>query len=655
MHYANILDPVQDTLDPTVWDHPDTAHPKLKEHHRVWIVNAVTRVLEKAGYSHADQWLSLVLTGSLTTYQYSPESDVDVSLFVDVEHFPEWSRAEMISVMVEGLDGKLLPGTTHPMQNFVVPGGITREDLYQPGLRSGYDLLTKTWVVPPEKNRVHDVEKEMNATYVYAKECADKMDRLLKFDPDTAVRYLHMLHRARQRDQRAGKGDYSLSNIVYKFLAKKGLLPSISEVSGEYIASEKVAMPVPPDWLPVGTMPGDRITQPDSVIGYHDAPARFHQAILANGILPWDHEHNEGGTRYPGGYLQPRPGHVYMSLDHPGAHGYGASHDADGHVVYHVDLHKLNPTMINPDEDHLPDETIEGVQKTLMEPWGDFAERIGWGDNPDESMEAITAGRTLAHRGPIPPSAIVGWTHYMPSKYRLVTNDEHELTPNPRYVASTKVATIECPECHGRGLDAYGNECDFCQGFGHVTMNKFRTPPNRGVQMETPPPAWFHPVDPWMDNEPGTLTLPKHWSALTPWQPDPEAIEQARQYLGLQSPVQVTQVAGTSGQYMGMKDGVHHINVVYWLRPESASKQIWHEMTHAIQAERDPEGFWGGMQDYHDTRAQGHDQYVQHPWEVEARQNAEAHPFPLISTNRNSAHGSIQKQDQWSPKEEVGR
>lgn len=233
---ANILDPVHETLPVSVWDHVSSHEPKLKAQHSKWIRTTVERVLADAGYTHMQDWLSLILTGSLTTFQYDKHSDCDISLFVDVDHFPEWSRAEMIGVMVDELDGTILPGTPYQMQCFVVPGDVTKENLYQPGLRSGWDIDKHEWIEPPDPTRVHDVEKEMNASYAYALEQADKMERLLRYEPDKAVMFWHMIHRRRRRDQQAGKGDYSDSNIVYKFLANRGLFPVISEISGEYIS-----------------------------------------------------------------------------------------------------------------------------------------------------------------------------------------------------------------------------------------------------------------------------------------------------------------------------------------------------------------------------------------------------------------------------------
>ena len=236
MTLANILDPIHDGLSPLVFDDPDSDAPSLKERHHKWIKGSIYQVLDKHGYDGMERWLHLVFTGSLTTYQYSDESDVDISLFVNVEKFPEWSRAEMIGVMVENLDGKVMPGTPHPLQCFVVSSDVAPEDLYKPGLRSGYDLDADEWIIPPERDRVMDVQKEMNAAYIHALQQADKMERLLRYEPDKAVKFWHQIHKRRQRDQKGGKGDYSDSNIAYKMLANRGLFPQISDVSGEYIA-----------------------------------------------------------------------------------------------------------------------------------------------------------------------------------------------------------------------------------------------------------------------------------------------------------------------------------------------------------------------------------------------------------------------------------
>jgi len=324
MAVSNILDPIKDTLDPTVWDDAGEAAPLLKPQHKVWITETIFNVLAENGYTAAPEWLELVLTGSLTTYQYSDESDCDVSLFVNVDKLPEWSRAEMIAIMVDNVDGTILPGTTHPMQCFVVQSGVRPEDLYKPGLRSGYSIMQDRWIVPPERSRVHDVKAEYNGFYTYALEVADKMDRLLRYEPDKAVDYWHQIHSRRQRDQKAGKGDYSESNIVYKFLAQRGLLPQIAQQSGEYIAKAAGILPDP-----------DMVEQARQQLGLQK-PVRF---------LPTFKLGTRGG--YAGTSRDPRTGEeshlIYFQPSHPGAQNWAAWHEL-AHALQNEQGQTFTPT-----------------------------------------------------------------------------------------------------------------------------------------------------------------------------------------------------------------------------------------------------------------------------------------------------------------------
>ncbi len=234
---SNILDPIKDELDPDVFNQPDAMAPTVKPKIVNWVKNKIYKTMIDAGWPDPSKYLSLVLTGSLTTYQWSAESDFDTSLWIDVERFPEWVRADLIALMIEQCDGTIVPGTTHPIQCFVVDSTrFTKQDLYEPGLRSGYDLDKGDWLVMPEKDRNIDVSKRWPEHLAYARMCVDKMKMMLRYDKYAVATYWHFLHRQRFLDMRAGHGDYALSNIVYKMLANEGLFPYISEVTGEHIA-----------------------------------------------------------------------------------------------------------------------------------------------------------------------------------------------------------------------------------------------------------------------------------------------------------------------------------------------------------------------------------------------------------------------------------
>jgi tRNA nucleotidyltransferase (CCA-adding enzyme) len=228
---ASILDPVQASLDPDIFEDAGGKKPKVKPEVAHWIVNRVDQILRENNYDPKD--FKIALTGSLTTYQWSDESDCDISLFPDYGVIGAESRAKLIAELVDNLDADKVPGSTHIMQTYIVPAGIEPEQLYVAGLRSGYDLRKGKWIVAPERDRVHDVYTEVPATLAYAREQADKMRLLLKYDKPGAKEYWKQIHQRRRRDEAAGKGDYSESNVIFKFIGKEGLYPEIGALTGE--------------------------------------------------------------------------------------------------------------------------------------------------------------------------------------------------------------------------------------------------------------------------------------------------------------------------------------------------------------------------------------------------------------------------------------
>jgi len=242
---SNIFDPIQKELDQKVFNNI-TPRPRIIK----FITDEMQKVLTPLLGFDPLEFMDLYLTGSLTTYQYGPTSDCDISVFIQWDLWPTGEapnmiRRSMIPIIMDKLDGTLLPGTQHPIQHFLVPPGTRPEDLYKPGLRSAWSFRDKRWLVPPEKDRVHDISVELPVLYHRAEMMADKMEELLAVNPIYAKEFWHQIHRKRQKDQQAGLGDFSEGNIVYKYLLHNGYFDRIRDELGEKIA--KVAAP---KWLP---------------------------------------------------------------------------------------------------------------------------------------------------------------------------------------------------------------------------------------------------------------------------------------------------------------------------------------------------------------------------------------------------------------------
>jgi hypothetical protein len=327
MPISNILDDIEPTLAPAVWLKPGSPEPVLKPQHAHWITSTIYDVLDKNGYSNPQRWLKLVITGSITTYQYSDLSDIDTSLWVDHEALPEWSRAEMIGIMINNMDGRTLPGTPYSMQCYVVGKKMKPSDLYKKGLRSGYDIKSHHWIEPPDHTRDHDVSMQEAGFYAYALEQADKMERMLRYEPDKAITFWHQIHGRRMHDQTAGKGDFSESNIVFKFLANRGLFDSLAHLTGEHIG--KIAMPLTPDQL-------NNWSQNVNQYAYHQTNPTWADQVEREGIRP--------DVNFDQGLEGSAPGHVYMFTPKDPA-------DTVGNAQYRVPVNKLDPSKVRFDAD----------------------------------------------------------------------------------------------------------------------------------------------------------------------------------------------------------------------------------------------------------------------------------------------------------------
>lgn len=257
MKRANIFDPIQKELDQKVFNGIDPRPRIIK-----FISDEMQKVLIPLIGFDPLEFMDLYLTGSLTTYQYGETSDCDISVFVQWDQWPTGEdpntiRRRLIPIIMNKLDGTLLPATSHPIQHFIVPPGVEPDDLYKPGLRSAWSFRDSKWLVPPEKDRVHDISVELPVLYHRAEMMADKMNILLETNPIYAKEFWHQIHRKRQMDQQKGLGDFSEGNIVYKYLLHNGYFDRIRDELGEKIS--KLAAETD---LGFGTAPGENYMPP---------------------------------------------------------------------------------------------------------------------------------------------------------------------------------------------------------------------------------------------------------------------------------------------------------------------------------------------------------------------------------------------------------
>jgi len=135
---SGIVDPFSNELCPDVW----TKDGKLLPGIRKFLFYHIVRIL---GHP-IDIFAKVNMIGSTLTYQYTPTSDIDLSLGLKPEY--DHLMPELHEKCKNSMDEFIMPGTKHPVNLFVSPS--TR--LLRPeSLSGGFDLLTNQWIRIPDK------------------------------------------------------------------------------------------------------------------------------------------------------------------------------------------------------------------------------------------------------------------------------------------------------------------------------------------------------------------------------------------------------------------------------------------------------------------------------------------------------------------------
>lgn len=215
----------------------------------------------------------------------------------------------------------------------------------------------------------------------------------------------------------------------------------------------RVAMPVDPVYWK------NRYADPPNNVLYHGTTTEKWPDISQQGLIPWDQ--GAPAREYTGETfekLRPRPGHVYLHENGDMAQfaaEQAVKNTGGSPMVLAIDPTKLDPANINPDEDSWTEHEApyEGEYPTphdlYEEYWdgerslGDQAEDVGYGDDPNHTQWGIEQHGGIAHRGVVPPEAIIDTGIVHPSSGRLQKPGWWENKFDPRIAAWKEGDPIE--------------------------------------------------------------------------------------------------------------------------------------------------------------------------------------------------------------------
>ncbi len=136
-NYLNesVIDIPRNSLDNSVWEFPDDGPPIMHPMIKTQIMSDIEEFKEIVPV------VLYFAVGSILTRNYSAHSDIDIN--VQIDPVSDIVHADVIALVKE-LNGKLAPGTTHPINYFVI-----EDDYDLDKTNAAYDVANETWIKEP--------------------------------------------------------------------------------------------------------------------------------------------------------------------------------------------------------------------------------------------------------------------------------------------------------------------------------------------------------------------------------------------------------------------------------------------------------------------------------------------------------------------------
>ena len=223
---------LQETLNPKIWDGYTT--PKkasLKPEIRKKLLEVTHEFMD---FIDVEFFVDdIIFTGSLSNFNWSDFSDVDLHLEVDFTQFDKDSvelYRELFNLK------KLLFNTNHDITIKGFEVELYVQDIIEPHTSGGiYSVLYDEWVVTPEKKDV-TIDKNFLRTKIKAwtKKIDEVAEQVKNGDYDESIELIKELRDKIKKYRKAGledKGEFSYENLVFKYLRRGKYIEKLIDLS----------------------------------------------------------------------------------------------------------------------------------------------------------------------------------------------------------------------------------------------------------------------------------------------------------------------------------------------------------------------------------------------------------------------------------------
>jgi hypothetical protein len=234
--YSDILSSfkVQNTLNPKIWDDVDSS-PKLKSDIRERLLEIAYQFVDFLGVDIVVS--DIIMTGSLSNFNWSKYSDVDLHIVANYNQFP----SNQVDLYKELFNlKKIIFNEKHDITIFGYDVELYVQDESETHFSSGvYSVLFDEWANEPKKESVSiDKEKLKNKS----KQWMDIIDGVLENakdeDLETAKSIVKKYKDKLKKYRTCGlekNGEYSYENLVFKILRRNGYIERLHNFGNEFL------------------------------------------------------------------------------------------------------------------------------------------------------------------------------------------------------------------------------------------------------------------------------------------------------------------------------------------------------------------------------------------------------------------------------------
>jgi predicted nucleotidyltransferase len=231
-NFKKILDSfsVKETLNPKIWENPDDASKSVM---KPKVRKALMKIAEKfVEFLGEDIFVDNIhLTGSLSNYNWSEFSDVDLHVLIDMSEIDGNNGSPILQTIVkEFFDAK--KNVWNEKHDIKIKGfdvEVYVQDVEEPHISSGvYSILHDKWEIEPKKETPNiDDRKILEKGEDFAKKIDQLVDLGLNSEVLPKIESLRKkLKQFRQSGLETG-GEYSYENLTFKLLRRNGYIEKL--------------------------------------------------------------------------------------------------------------------------------------------------------------------------------------------------------------------------------------------------------------------------------------------------------------------------------------------------------------------------------------------------------------------------------------------